>query len=204
MTTYKSYVTREIGNFVWDGFTDPAGVGVNVFDILDGAALVGVDLTEAQKEGVLNHVNNFGEWTSDDDEVRDLIADATDLQDYEKMYAWLALVVGDTTAADLVKGWQDEARDIVTRFDRRNFSQGEDSVTLPVKVWRDMLKADLKDNDDPDERDAIEAAAALLDGFEDSVLAINYVASDPVDFVVLPCGATTQAEQKICRELALN
>ncbi len=112
MTTYKSYVTREIGNFLWDGFTDPAGVGVNVFDILDGAALVGVDLTDDQKDGVLSHANYFGEWTSNDEDVRD----------------------------------------------------------------------------------AIEAVAALLDGFEDNTLAVNYVASDPIDFTILPYGATTKAD----------
>ena len=42
MTKFKSYVTREIGNFLWDGFTDPASVGVNIFNLLDGAALAGL------------------------------------------------------------------------------------------------------------------------------------------------------------------
>lgn len=170
MTTYKNYVTREIGAFIWDGFTDPAGVGVNLFNLLDGAALVGVDLTDEQKEGVLNHGNTFGEWTSDDEEVRNAIAAATDMQDYEKMFDWLAFVVGDTTAAALVKEWKEEAARAT----------------------------------DPEERDAIEAALAVLDGESPEALAVCYVATDPVDFTVLPGGATTQAERKLCRELALN
>ena len=112
MVKFKAYVTREIGSFIWDGFTDPAGVGVNMLDILDGAAIVGVDLTDEQKNGVLAHSNDFGEWTSDDEDVRDAIAAATDCVDYEKMQAWLAFIVGDTTAADLVKEWEDEAQEI--------------------------------------------------------------------------------------------
>ena len=40
MAKFEAYVTREIGEFIWDGFTDPAGVGVNMFNILDGASLV--------------------------------------------------------------------------------------------------------------------------------------------------------------------
>lgn len=108
MKTFKNYVTREIGEFIWDGFCDPAGVGVNIFDILDGAALVGVNLTTEQKDSVLNHSNNYGEWTSNDEEVRDQIAAATDCEDYEKMLSWLAFVVGDATAEALVKEWEDE------------------------------------------------------------------------------------------------
>ena len=107
----KNYVVNEIGNFIWDGFCDPAGVGVNIFNILDGASLVGVDLTDDQKNGVLSHVNAFGEWTSDDETVRDAIAAATDCVDYEKMFSWLAFVVGDTTAEALVKEWELEAQE---------------------------------------------------------------------------------------------
>ena len=106
----ENYVVKEISEFVWDGFCDPAGVGVNIFNILDGASLVGVQLTEAQKNSVLSHVNDFGEWTSDDEEVRDLIAAATDCKDYEKMFSWLAFVVGDITADELVKNWKLEAQ----------------------------------------------------------------------------------------------
>lgn len=106
MTEFKDYVTREIGEFLWDGFCDPAAIGVNLFDILDGAAIVGCNLTDGQKNGVLSHANDFGEWNTNDEEVRDLIAAATDCNDYKKMYDWLAYIVGDTTAADLVEEWK--------------------------------------------------------------------------------------------------
>lgn len=102
----KQQLVDEIGEFIWDGFTDPAGVGVNLFDVLEGASLVGVKLTDEQKNGVLNHVNDFGEWTSYDEEVRDLIAKATDCKDFEKMFSWLAFIVGGTTAEHLVNDWK--------------------------------------------------------------------------------------------------
>lgn len=193
---FESYIVREAGEFIWDGFTDPAGVGVNLFDILNGASLVGVDLTDMQKEGVLAHVDEIDGWTSNDEEVRDTIAAATDMQDYAKMHAWLAFIVGDTTAAGLVREWKEEAASIVEKFDREN-----ECFTRPVKAWKDTFADELKETSDPDERDYIKATAALLDDVDDSDLAINYVAADPMDFVILPYGATTKAEQKLCRDL---
>lgn len=198
MTKFKSYVTREIGDFLWDGFCDPAGVGVNVFDILDGAASVGLNLTEAQKDSVLAHGGDFGEWTSTDEEVRDAIAAATDCVDYEKMCAWLACVVGDTTAAGLVKEWEEEAQAILDRFNRVN-----EAHTMTIQAWKETVTEELRETNDPEERDAVTAAAALLDGESPEALAVCYVATDPVDFTVLPWGATTQAERKLCRDLNL-
>lgn len=198
MTKFKSYVTREIGNFLWDGFTDPASVGVNLFNLLDGAALVGVDLTDEQKNSVLAHVNEIDGWTSTDEEVRDLIAAATDCMDYKKMYAWLAFVVGDTTAAGLVKGWEEEAQEILDRFDRLN-----DCHTMTVWEWLAYYQEEAAETTDPEERDAIRAAASLLDGEDPEALAVCYVATDPVDFVILPYGATTAAEKQLCRNLSL-
>ena len=75
---------------------------------------------------------------------------------------------------------------------------------MKIKEWKSVFSEELKETSDPDEQDAIKAAAALLDGSEDNDLAINYVASDPIDFVVLPYGATTRAEQKLCQDLAIN
>ena len=89
---FESYVTREIGEFIWDGFCDPVAVGVNIFKIFDGASLVGVDLTDTQKNSVLSHASNFGEWTSNDEGIRNAIAFATDCVDNEKMFAWLAFI----------------------------------------------------------------------------------------------------------------
>jgi hypothetical protein len=198
MVKFESYVAREIGEFIWDGFCDPAGVGVNMFDILDGAHLVGVDLTDNQKNGVLSHSNNFGEWTSNDATVRDLIAAATDCEDYGKMFAWLAFVVGDTVAANLVENWEEEAQTIVDRFDRLN-----ECHTMTVAAWLACYQEEAAKATDPEEKGAIQEAAALLDGEDPEALAVCYVATDPVDFTVLPYGATTQAEKALCRGLSL-
>ncbi len=198
MTKFESYVTRKIGEFVWDAFTDPAAVGVNMFDILDGAALVGLDLTDEQKNSVLAHVNEIDLWTSKDEEIQDLIAAATDSVDYEKMFDWLSFVVGDTTAEDLVTEWEDEAQEILDRFDRQN-----NAHTMTVGEWKKTFAEESQATEDQDERAAIEAAAALLDGEDPEALAINYVASDPVDFTILPYGATTQTEKALCRNLNL-
>ncbi|MCD5439820.1 hypothetical protein [Lactobacillus delbrueckii] len=148
---------------------------------------------------MLVHGGDFGEWNSSNEEVRGAIAAATDMQDYEKMYAWLAFVVGDTTAAALVKEWEDEAQEVLDRFDREH-----EAHTMTVKEWRGVFAEELQATEDQDEQDAITAAAALLDGEDPEALAVNYVASDPVDFTILPYGATTKAEKALCRELALN
>lgn len=193
---FESYVIKEISNFIWNGFTDPAGVGVRLQDILDGASLVGVDLADAQKDSVLAHIDEPDEWTDDDEDTRDAIADATDELDYNKMLAWLAFVVGDNTAAGLVREWESEAASIVEKFDREN-----ECFTQTVKAWKDTFADELEETSDPDDRDAIKATAALLDDLDDTDLAINYVATDPIDFTSLPYGATTKAEQKLCRDL---
>lgn len=199
MVKFEAYVTREMGQFIWDGFIDPAGVGINMSDLLDGAAVAGVMLTPAQKDSVLNHFENIDEWTSDDEEVRDAVAFATDHATYEQLFDWLTDIVGDTTAMELVKNWQDEAQEILDRFDREN-----DSHTMTVKEWKSVFNDELKETTDDDEWEAIKATADLLEDLEDNDLAINYVASDPIDFVVLPYGATTKAEQKLCQDLAIN
>lgn len=198
MTKFESYVTREIGSFIWDGFTDPVAVGVNIFDILDRARLAGVDLTDEQKSGVLAHVNEIDGWTSKDEEVRDLIADATDNATYERLLSWLTYIVGDTTATDLVKNWEEEAQEILDRFDRQN-----NAHTMTVGEWEETFAEELRETNDPEERDAVTAAAALLDGEDPEALAVCYVATDPVDFTILPYGASTQAEKALCRNLSL-
>lgn len=112
---FETYITSKIGEFIWDGFTDPAGVGVRLVDILDGARLVGVDLTDAQKDSVLAHIDEPDKWDESDENVRDLIADATDNANYNQMFAWLAFVVGNQTAAGLVREWEEEARAALDR-----------------------------------------------------------------------------------------
>lgn len=198
MTKFEAYVTREIGEFIWNGFCDPTGVGVRLADILEGATLVGVNLTDAQKTSVLAHIDDPDEWTDDDESTRDAIADATDIMSYEPMHDWLAFIVGDTTAADLAKAWEDEAQSIVDHFDRVNYCH-----TMTAGEWKNAFKEELKEATDDDERDAIKAAADLLDNEDNSALAICYEATDPIDFTILPYEASTQAEKRLCRELAL-
>lgn len=196
---FESYVCREIGNFIWDGFTNPAAVGVRLQDILDGAALVGVDLTDKQKNSVLAHIDEPDKWNDDDEDTRDTIADATDSKDYAKMHAWLVFIVGDTTAENFEVVCESDAKNILEKFDREN-----DCHTMTVAAWKDTFADELKETNDPDERDAIEATAALLDNVDNNDLAINYVAADPMDFVILPYGATTREEQRLVRALGFS
>lgn len=185
MTKFEAYVTREIGNFIWDGFTDPAGVGVRLEDVLDGAALVGVSLTDAQKNSVLDHTCNPDDWDDEDEIVRDLIADATDLMDYELMHDWLICITGDTTAADLEKEWEDEAQDILDRFDRK-----QDGTTMTVQEWRDAYK---------DDSDMLE----LLSDEAPEALAVQYHGYDPLSLKLMPWEASTEAEKRLCLDLYL-
>ena len=114
------------------------------------------------------------------------------------MLAWLTFIVGDTTAGGLVKEWEEEGQEILDRFDRVN-----DCHTQTVKEWEETFAEELQETEDQDERAAIKAAAALLDGESPEALAVCYVATDPVDFTILPGGATTKAEQRLCRNLNL-
>lgn len=109
METEKTFLAREIGEFIWGAFCAPDGSGVSMRDILDGAALAGLHLTEAQKESVLNHMDDDAEvYTSEEEEVWNLLAAATDCGDYEKMFSWLEFVVGDILAPVMIREWMDE------------------------------------------------------------------------------------------------
>lgn len=101
------YTKSAMGKFIWDGFTDPDGVGVDAADILDGAALAGVDLTDEQKNSVIRHMDDVDSWSDQDEAIRDMIADATDDATYEQLFSWLEFVVGDYTADELVKEWKE-------------------------------------------------------------------------------------------------
>lgn len=108
--TEKKLLAREIGRFLWEGFCDPDGVGVSMRDVLDGAALVGVNLTDEQKESVIRHMNDFDAevYTSEEEEVRDQIAAATDNATYEQLFSWLEFVVGDIMSEIMVREWRGE------------------------------------------------------------------------------------------------
>lgn len=101
------YLKGAMSKFIWDAFCDPDGVGVNIADVLDGAALAGLVLTDDQKEGVIRHMGDVDSWTAGDEAVRDKIADATDQAAGFQLYAWLAYVVGEITAKAMIKEWGD-------------------------------------------------------------------------------------------------
>lgn len=101
------YLKGAMSKFIWDAFCDPDGVGVNIADVLDGAALAGVVLTDDQKEGVIRHMGDVDSWTAGDEAVRDKIADATDNATYEQLFDWLAFVVGDDAAKMMEKEWRE-------------------------------------------------------------------------------------------------
>lgn len=100
---------KAMQDFIWAGFCDPAGVGVNFEDVLTGARFCGVDLADAQIKSVVDHYAAPDEWDSEDEKVRDAIAEATDCENGENLFQWLAFIVGDTTAESLVKEWKNEA-----------------------------------------------------------------------------------------------
>lgn len=104
MTTYT---IKEMQNFLWDAFSDADATGVNIEDVLTGAKFVGVKLTDDQVKSVVDHYYNTEAWTDNDEEIRDQIADATDSENADGLYQWLAWVVGDQTAADMVENWEE-------------------------------------------------------------------------------------------------
>lgn len=100
---FKEYVTREIGSFLWDAFTDADAVGVELDSLLTWP---GLRLTQYQIFCIESHYDRPEEWTDQDEAVTDKIADATDSEEFESLYSWLAWAVGDQTAAELVEDWE--------------------------------------------------------------------------------------------------
>lgn len=91
--------------FLWDAFCDADDVGVSLDSLITWP---GLHLTQGQIESVEANYHTPEKWTKEDEQVRDIIADATDSEDFEALYSWLAWAVGDQTAADLVKEWEVE------------------------------------------------------------------------------------------------
>lgn len=83
--TYSSKTIKAMQDGIWDEFTDPDAAGVKMEDILTGARdIMGVKLTD--------------DWTEQDEKVRDMIADATDSEDGDKLFSWMAWIDGDQAA----------------------------------------------------------------------------------------------------------
>lgn len=95
----------EAQGFLWDAFTDAGGVGVKLDDLLTWP---GLGLAKKQVKSVEAHYDQPEKWTKEDEEVRDLVADATDCEDFETLYSWLSWTVGDQTAAKMVEEWEED------------------------------------------------------------------------------------------------
>ncbi len=93
-------------DFLWDSFCNADSVGVNALDVMTGAKFVGLKLTDDQIQGVLDHYHEPGNRSEGDEEVKDMIADATDCSDGDKLYQWLVWAVGNQTADDLLEDWK--------------------------------------------------------------------------------------------------
>lgn len=100
---------KETQKFLWDAFTDSVAVGVKLDDLLSWPGLKAYyGLTQAQVSSVEAHYYQPEKWDKEDEKVRDIIADATDSEDFESLHSWLAWAVGDLVAADLVEDWENE------------------------------------------------------------------------------------------------
>lgn len=97
----------EAQGFLWDAFTDADDVGVSLEDLLSWPGLATYyGLTQKQIDSVEAHYYTPEKWTKQDEQVRDLIAKATDSEDFEALRSWLAWAVGDPTAEGLVENWE--------------------------------------------------------------------------------------------------
>lgn len=81
-------------DFIWNGFTNAESVGVNLEDVLTGARFVGVNLTDEQIKSVIDHYTEQDEWNNEDEKVRDLISEATDCEDGDKLFKWFEWIDG--------------------------------------------------------------------------------------------------------------
>lgn len=101
----KKVEIAKVQSFLWDAFCNAESVGVSLNDLLTWPDL---HLTEAQIESVEAHDYEPDSWTKEDEAVRDIVADATDSTDYDRLYNWLIWTIGDQTAADLMEGWAED------------------------------------------------------------------------------------------------
>lgn len=105
-TNFSEKQIQEMQDQLWWDFINPDGAGVKVEDVMTGAKFVGVIFTEEQINSVAAHQMVPDKWTKGDEAVKDMIADATDSTNGEKLYQWLAWVVGDQTADDMLEDWK--------------------------------------------------------------------------------------------------
>lgn len=100
---YGLNTVKETQKFLWDAFTDADAVGVSLNDLLTWP---GLHLAQGQISSVEAHYYKPEEWSKEDEQARNIIADATDSEDFNRLYSWLIWAVGDQTAANLVEDWE--------------------------------------------------------------------------------------------------
>lgn len=96
---------KKMQDFLWDAFCDPDATGVSLDSLLTWP---GLHLTSDQVASAEYHWYDPEAWTQEDENIRDVIADATDSVDYDRLFCWLIWTVGDQTAFDLVESWGEE------------------------------------------------------------------------------------------------
>lgn len=101
----KNKKIQKMQKFLWDAFCDPDAVGVYLHDLLTWP---GLHLTSDQVKSTEYHFYDPEAWSEDNEAVRDIVAAATDSENFDRLYCWLIWTVGDQTAADLVKNWRNE------------------------------------------------------------------------------------------------
>lgn len=100
--------TKELQEELWNEFCDPEENGVRIEDVLNGAnKIMGAGLTEEQIQSVLDHYNAPDEWTDEDEQVRDMIADLTDSEDGNKLLVWYMYTSGDQAAQEFLDQYKD-------------------------------------------------------------------------------------------------
>lgn len=100
---YGLNTVKETQKFLWDAFTDADAVGVSLNDLLTWP---GLHLAQGQISSVEAHYYKPEEWSKEDEQARNIIAGATDSEDFNRLYSWLIWAVGDQTAANLVEDWE--------------------------------------------------------------------------------------------------
>ena len=98
----KEKELQKIQSFLWDAFCDPDATGVYLNDLLTWP---GLHLTSDQVTSAEYHFYDPEAWDEGNEAVRDVVANNTDCEDFNRLYCWLIWAVGDRTAFDLVKSW---------------------------------------------------------------------------------------------------
>lgn len=101
----KKIEIEKMQKFLWDAFCDADATGVRLHDLLTWP---GLHLTKGQIESVESHYHEVDKWNIGDEAVKEIIADATDCEDFGFLSGWFAWVVGDVETDSLGDSWVEE------------------------------------------------------------------------------------------------